>query len=48
MKINAKSIMGVITLGATYRTKILCTCSGTDEEEAMRALDDLFQRRFEQ
>ena len=48
MKINAISIMGVITLGATYRTKILCTCSGTDEEEAMRALDDLFQRRFEQ
>lgn len=48
MKINAKSIMGVITLGATYRTKILCTCSGPDEEEAMRALDDLFQRRFEQ
>lgn len=48
MKINAKSIMGVITLGATYRTKILCTCSGPDEEEAMKALDDLFQRRFEQ
>ena len=47
MKINAKSIMGVITLGATYRTKILCTCSGPDEEEAMKAMTDLFLRRFE-
>ena len=48
MKINAKSIMGVITLGATYRTKLLCICSGSDEEEAMKAMADLFLRRFEQ
>ena len=27
MKVNAKSIMGVITLGATYKTKLLCICS---------------------
>ena len=47
MKINAKSIMGVITLGATYKTKILCTASGPDEKEAIEALDDLFKRRFE-
>ena len=46
--IDAKSIMGVITLGATYRTKILCTCSGPDEEDAMKAIADLFLRRFEQ
>ena len=48
MKINAKSIMGVITLGATYKTKILCSCNGPDEEEAMEALQALFERRFEQ
>ena len=48
MRINAKSIMGVITLGATYRSKIHCTCSGPDEEEAMAALSALFERRFEQ
>lgn len=47
MKINAKSIMGVITLGATYKTKILCICDGEDEEEALKALDSLFRRRFE-
>ena len=48
MRINAKSIMGVITLGATYRSKIHCTCSGPDEEEAMAAISALFERRFEQ
>lgn len=48
MRINAKSIMGVITLGATYKTKLLCTCSGCDEKEAMDALSSLFERRFEQ
>ena len=47
MKVNAKSIMGVITLGATYKTKILCVCSGEDENEAMAALQALFERRFE-
>ena len=48
MKINAKSIMGVITLGATYRTKVLCTCSGPDEENAMKGMEDLFLSRFEE
>ena len=48
MRINAKSIMGIITLGATYRTRIHCTCTGPDEEEAMAALTSLFERRFEQ
>ena len=47
MRVNAKSIMGVITLGATYRTKLLLTCSGPDEEAAMAAIEGLFERRFE-
>ena len=47
MKINAKSIMGIITLGATYKTTILCTCSGDDEEAAMKAIGDFFEAKFE-
>ncbi|MBO8435945.1 MAG: HPr family phosphocarrier protein [Spirochaetes bacterium] len=47
MKINAKSIMGVITLGATYKTKLTCIVSGPDEKEAIEAIENLFQRRFE-
>ncbi len=45
--VNAHSIMRCITLGATYRTKLLLTCSGPDEEAAMAAIEGLFERRFE-
>ena len=48
MKVNAKSIMGVITLGATYKTKLICTCSGADENDAMKGMEDLFLSRFEE
>ncbi len=47
MTINAKSIMGVITLGAIYKTKLICTCNGEDENEALNALEYLFLHRFE-
>ncbi len=48
MRINAKSIMGIITLGATYKTRLRCICSGSDEENAMKAISDLFLARFEE
>ncbi len=48
MKVNAKSIMGIITLGATFGTIVHCTCAGRDEEEAAKAMEDLFMSRFEQ
>ena len=48
MKINAKSIMGIITLGATYRSKLTCVCTGPDEAEAMKTMEDLFASRFEE
>ena len=47
MRINAKSIMGIITLGATYRTKLHLICEGSDEEEAAEAMEILFRNRFE-
>lgn len=47
MKINAKSVMGIITLGATYRTKLTCICDGEDETEALQAMTRLFANRFE-
>ena len=45
--INAKSIMGIITLGATYRTKLHLICEGSDEEAAAEAMENLFRNRFE-
>ena len=47
MVINAKSIMGIITLGATFRTKITCKCEGPDEVDMIHAMEDLFENRFE-
>ena len=46
-RVNGKSIMGIITLGATYRTTVKIIADGDDEEAAVEALQDLFARRFE-
>lgn len=45
-EVNAKSIMGVMMLGASQGTQLeLCT-SGPDEIEAMSALEALIQNKF--
>lgn len=46
--INAKSIMGIITLGAGYNTTITIRVDGEDEQEALDALVALFESRFEE
>ena len=46
-RVNGKSIMGIITLGATYQTTVKIIADGDDEEAAVAALEDLFARRFE-
>ncbi len=47
-KINAKSIMGIITLGASFGTPIRILADGADEEEAAAAIELLFESRFEE
>jgi len=47
-RINAKSIMGIITLGATYKTEINIVAEGHDEEQAVEALAALFENKFEE
>jgi phosphocarrier protein HPr len=47
-EINAKSIMGIITLGAGYNTNLRIRAEGPDEQEAVNALAELFERRFEE
>ena len=47
-KINAKSIMGIITLGAAYKTRLTVTADGNDEAEAVSAITRLFDTRFEE
>jgi len=47
-KINAKSIMGIITLGAAYGTVIKIIAEGEDEETAVKTLVHLFESKFEE
>ncbi|MDR3247316.1 MAG: HPr family phosphocarrier protein [Treponema sp.] len=47
-KINAKSIMGVITLGAGYGTELVISAEGEDEVQAVEALVHLFESKFEE
>ncbi|SIQ59540.1 phosphocarrier protein [Alkalispirochaeta americana] len=46
--INAKSIMGIITLGAGYQAMIRIKADGDDEEEAVEQLVQLFESGFEE
>jgi phosphocarrier protein len=47
-RINAKSIMGVITLGAAYGTQIRIIAEGEDEQTAVETLVRLFESKFEE
>lgn len=46
MKVNGKSIMGVLTLAAAKGTEIVLTCDGEDAEAAMTALAKLIENGF--
>ncbi|MDX9828005.1 MAG: HPr family phosphocarrier protein [Spirochaetia bacterium] len=45
-KINAKSIMGIITLAASFGSKIRITAEGSDEVAAAEAIKALFESGF--
>jgi phosphocarrier protein len=47
-RINAKSIMGIITLGAAYGTEIRIIAEGEDEQAAVEYLVRLFESKFEE
>lgn len=46
--VNAKSIMGVITMAAAYNTTLTLRVEGTDESEAAEAILALFESKFEE
>ncbi|MDR0708531.1 MAG: HPr family phosphocarrier protein [Spirochaetaceae bacterium] len=46
-QINAKSIMGVLTLGAVYGMELKLITDGEDEKAAMEALVNLFESGFQ-
>lgn len=45
-RVNAKSIMGLLTLAASKGTRITVVCEGDDADEAMEAVRQLIQSGF--
>lgn len=45
-KVNAKSLLGVLSLGITKGTKIVLTAEGPDEEESLTELEALIMSNF--
>ena len=45
-EVNAKSILGLLTLAATKGTPLAVRAEGTDEEQAVQAIVELFANRF--
>lgn len=48
MKINAKSIMGIMTMAAGYQTELTLLAEGPDEQAAADAIEQLFINKFEE
>lgn len=48
MEVNAKSIMGIMTLAAGKGSVIEVTARGKDEAEAVKAIEELFARKFDE
>lgn len=46
--VNAKSIMGVMLLAAGIGTELTLTTEGDQEDEALVAIVDLFERKFDE
>lgn len=45
-EVNAKSILGILTLAATKETPLNVRADGADEEAAVRAIVELFANKF--
>lgn len=46
--VNAKSIMGVITMAAGYNTNLVLKADGSDAADAVAAIAALFESKFEE
>jgi phosphocarrier protein HPr len=47
-KVNAKSLLGILTLAASVGNEITLQAAGEDEKEAIAAISDLFDRKFDE
>jgi phosphocarrier protein len=48
VSVNGKSIMGMLLLAAECGSSLTVAASGADEKEALKALKELFERKFDE
>ncbi|MDP3544051.1 MAG: HPr family phosphocarrier protein [Elusimicrobiota bacterium] len=48
LQVNGKSVMGLMLLAAESGSKLVIKADGPDENEAISALEKLFERRFDE
>jgi len=48
MEVNAKSILGIMMLAAECGSSLVLTVSGEDAEQALSAVKELFERKFDE
>ena len=47
-QVNGKSIMGLMMLAAGQGSRLLVSCEGADAEDALRDIEELIERRFDE
>lgn len=48
LQVNGKSVMGLMLLAAESGSKLVIKADGPDENDAISALEKLFERRFDE
>ncbi len=45
-EVNAKSILGILTLSASKGSELIIRAEGEDEEEAIQEIEELIEKKF--
>ncbi len=45
-EVNAKSLLGLLTLAAAKGSEIIIKAEGTDEDKAIKAIEKLIEKKF--
>ncbi len=46
--VNGRSIIGLLTLGAAKGSRVRVEAKGNDAEESLKAIEELFEKRFDE
>ena len=48
VRVNAKSLLGILTLAASVGNSIIINAEGSDEKEAAESIRDLIDKKFDE